>query len=78
MRSTESGSDQDIMMLNMQELHNMAGVDTGDSDFVCDQKIMTWIGRRKYRVIDAEPDNLQSQINGARADGIEILIIKER
>ena len=73
MKFTDTG----IAQYTMTEVIYMAGVYDDDSDFVKDSKITAWIGKRKYRVISSGTATYQQELDQARADAIEILIIKE-
>ena len=53
----------------------MSGIYDTDTDMEKDSKFLTWIGKRKYRVIDLA--RYAQEREWAIDDAIEILIIKE-
>jgi hypothetical protein len=62
--------------LTLDEVRNRAGIYQADSELEADLKLAHWVGRQKYRVISR--DQYQTEAPQAQADGVEILIIKEK
>ena len=69
---------RELVEYTVKEVWNMAGVYDDDNDFVRDSKLMTWIGRRKHRCIQFDVMTYSAELEKAAADGIEVLIIKEK
>jgi len=64
-------------IFTLDQAFNFSGVYNSDSDFEKDCKLMSWIGRRRHRCILFDHDLYESQIASARADGIELVIVKK-
>lgn len=60
------------------EALNHAGVYRSDGDFERDCKLMGWIGKRKHRCIEFDVVSYSADLEQARADGIEVLITKDK
>ena len=67
-----------MIELRLEEALNHAGVYHSDSDFERDCKLFGWIGKRKHRCIDYDAATYTKEVQRAAADGIEVLIIKEK
>ena len=65
-----------MQIYTLSQAKNLAGIHNSDSELEADLKFSAWMGRRQYRVVDA--DDLADQEPKAQADGVEVLIIKEK
>jgi len=65
-----------MLEYTLSQAFNMAGVDATDSDWVRDAKFSTWIGKRKWVLIDHGQDSYRSKVEQAKVDGVDVLIIK--
>jgi hypothetical protein len=74
--SLDSGNT--MIEISLTEALNHAGVYNSDSDFERDCKLIGWIGRRKHRCIEFDATTYSVELARAVADGIEVLIIKEK
>lgn len=72
------GPDRDLLELTVDEVYNRAGIYDSDSEFEKDCKFLDWIGTRKHRCIEFNVASYSAELEKAAADGIEILIIKEK
>jgi len=72
--------DQEREMIEVTEAEafNHAGAYRSDGDFERDLKLNSWIGKRKHRCIEFDPVTYSADLEGARTDGIEVLITKEK
>lgn len=68
---------ENMLIISVATLHNLAGVYLSDSELEQDLKISAWLGRQKYRIIDHDPVNYTQQVDDAARDGMQVLIIKE-
>ena len=67
-----------MIEVSMKEALDHAGVYHSDSDFELDLKLMSWIGKRKHRCIVFDVVTYSAELERAAADGIEVLITKEK
>ena len=72
------GPGRDLLELSVEEAWNQAGAYDSDSDLEKDCKLSAWIGRRKHRCIEFDVASYSAELERAAADGIEVLIIKEK
>lgn len=72
------GNGREMIEISEREVLNHAGVYQSDGDFERDCKLMSWIGNRKHRCIEFDVSSYSAQLERAAADGIEVLIIKEK
>jgi len=56
---------------------NLAGVYDSDSDLERDLKLGSWIGKRSHRCVLRSSAAYSADLERARTDGIEVIIIKE-
>lgn len=64
-----------MQIYRLTEARNLAGIYNSDSDMESDLKFSAWISNRSYRIVDQQDLSAQPK---ALADGIEVLIIKEK
>ncbi len=72
------GQGREMIEVTEAEAFNHAGTYQGDGDFERDCKLMSWIGKRKHRCIEFDVVSYSAQLERAVADGIEVLIIKDK
>ena len=72
------GEGREMIELDLQEARNLAGVYQSDSEFEQDLKLNAWIGKRSHRCLVFDVATYSAQLERAAADGIEVLIIKEK
>jgi hypothetical protein len=72
------GQGKEMIEVTVQEAFNQAGAYAGDGDFERDCKLMSWIGKRKHRCIEFDVVTYSAQLEQAVADGIEVLITKDK
>jgi len=72
------GLGKEMIEVSVQEAFNHSGAYSSDSDFERDCKLMSWIGKRRHRCIEFDVVSYSAQLEKAVADGIEVLIIKEK
>lgn len=70
--------DRELVEYTLQEVFNLAGVDTSDSDLIRDEKVLDWLDGRKCRCLVYDINNYSAELERAVKDGIDILIIKEK
>ena len=78
MKINALGHGKEIIEVSVEEAYNHAGVYKSDNDFERDCKLMSWIGKRKHRCIEFDVVTYSAELERAAADGIEVLIIKEK
>ena len=78
MKINSLGAGREMIELDLAEAFNLAGVYDSDSDFERDCKLGSWIGRRKHRCLVFDIVTYSAELERAAADGIEVLIIKEK
>ena len=78
MKINSLGAGREMIEIDLTEAFNLAGVYESDSDFERDCKLSTWIGKRKHRCIKFDVVTYSAELERAAADGIEVLIIKEK
>jgi hypothetical protein len=78
MKINSLGLGREMVELTVKEAYNMAGIYDDDNDFVQDSKLFTWLDRRKHRCIEFDAMTYSAELEQAAADGIEVLIIKEK
>jgi hypothetical protein len=78
MKINSLGSGKEMIELGLREALYHAGVYDSDSDFERDCKLIGWIGNRKHRCIQFDEVIYSAELERAVADGIEVLIIKEK
>lgn len=76
MKITNLDNGHQFMEISLDQALAMSGVYQDDTDFETDMKLMAWIGRRKHRCIQYDPDRYLADLQQAQQDGIEILIAK--
>jgi hypothetical protein len=69
---------RDLREYRFNEALQAAGTSEHDSVFAQDQALEDWLANKKYRVIEFDVTSYSSQIELAVADGIEVVIIKEK
>jgi hypothetical protein len=69
---------RDLKEYQFNEALSAAGTSERDSVFAQDQALEDWLMDKKYRVIEFDVVSYSSQIELAVADGIEVVIIKEK
>ena len=74
MKITDLAQGDKMVEMSWHEALLAAGTNEDDSGMERDMRFNSWIGNRKYRIIDAE--DYTTQQPKAMADGIEVLIIK--
>jgi hypothetical protein len=72
------GAGREMIEVSEREAFNHAGAYSSDPDFERDCKLMSWIGKRPHRCIEFDVTTYSAQLEQARADGIEVLITKEK
>jgi len=72
------GQGKEMIEVTEREAFNQAGAYTSDGDFERDCKLMSWIGKRRHRCIEFDAATYSAELEQARADGIEVLITKEK
>jgi hypothetical protein len=72
------GQGRELIELTVSEAHNHAGVYRDDSDLVRDLKLYSWLGQRPHRCIIFDASTYSAELERAVADGIEVLITKEK
>lgn len=72
------GQGKEMIEVTEPEAFNHAGAYTSDGDFERDCKLMSWIGKRRHRCIEFDASTYSAELDQARADGIEVLITKEK
>lgn len=78
MKINSLGLGKEMIEVSLAEALNHAGVYLSDGDFERDCKLMSWIGNRKHRCIEFDAVTYSAQLEQAAADGIEVLITKEK
>ena len=74
MKITDVALGHKMVEMSWHEALLAAGTNETDSEMERDMRFNSWIGNRKYRIIDAS--EYETQQPKAAADGIEVLIIK--
>ena len=69
---------KEMIEVTEAEAFNHAGAYHSDGDFERDCKLMGWIGKRKHRCIKFDVTTYSAELEQARADGVEVLITKEK
>ena len=69
---------RDLKEYNFDEALLAAGSSDHDSVFAQDQALEDWLKDKKYRVIEFDVKSYSSQLEIAVAEGIEVVIIKEK
>ena len=72
------GEGKEMVEVTEAEAFNHAGAYRSDGDFERDCKLMSWIGKRKHRCIEFDVVTYSAELEQARADGIEVLITKDK
>jgi len=72
------GQGREMIEVTEAEALNHAGAYRSDGDFERDCKLMSWIGKRKHRCIEFDVVTYSAQLERAVADGIEVLITKDK
>jgi hypothetical protein len=72
------GQGREMIEVTEREALNQAGAYSSDADLERDCKLMGWIGKRKHRCIEFDAVTYSADLEQARADGIEVLITKEK
>ena len=72
------GEGKEMIEVTEAEAFNHAGAYRSDGDFERDCKLMTWIGKRKHRCIEFDVVTYSAKLEQAAADGIEVLITKDK
>ena len=78
MKINSLGNGKEMIEISEREALAHAGVYHSDGDFERDCKLMSWIGKRKHRCIEFDDSSYSANLERAAADGIEVLIIKEK
>lgn len=78
MKINSFGNNKEMIEISLTEALNHAGVYVSDGEFERDLKLNNWIGKRQHRCIEFDATHHSAQLEQAAADGIEILIIKEK
>jgi hypothetical protein len=69
---------REMIEVTEREALNQAGAYSSDLDLERDCKLMGWIGKRPHRCIEFDVTTYSAELEQARADGIEVLITKEK
>ena len=69
---------REMIQVTEAEALNHAGAYRSDGDLERDCKLMSWIGKRKHRCIEFDVVTFSAELERAAADGIEVLITKEK
>jgi hypothetical protein len=72
------GQGKEMIEVTEREAFNQAGAYSSDADLERDCKLMSWIGKRKHRCIEFDVVTYSAQLERAVADGIEVLITKDK
>jgi hypothetical protein len=72
------GQGREMIEVTESEAYNHAGAYRSDGDFERDCKLMSWIGKRKHRCIEFDAATYSANLEQAVADGIEVLITKDK
>jgi hypothetical protein len=78
MKINSLGCNKEMIEVTLTEAQNLAGVYHNDSDFEQDLKLNSWIGKRSHRCIVFDVTTYSAELERAAADGIEVLITKEK
>jgi hypothetical protein len=78
MKVNSLGAGREMVEIDLQEALNLAGVYHSDTEFERDLKLNYWIGKRRHRCIEFDVVSYSADLEHAAADGIEVLIIKEK
>ena len=78
MKINSLGAGREMVEVRLQEALNLAGVYHSDSEFERDLKLNHWIGKRSHRCIVFDVVTYSAELERAAADGIEVLITKEK
>lgn len=72
------GEGKEMIEVSEREACNHAGAYDSDGDFERDCKLMSWIGKRPHRCIESDVVTYSAELARAAADGIEVLITKDK
>jgi hypothetical protein len=72
------GAGREMIEVTVSEALNQAGAYSSDGDLERDCKLMSWIGKRRHRCIEFNVATYSAELEHAVADGIEVLITKEK
>jgi len=78
MKINSLGAGKEMTEVSLTEALNLAGVYNSDNDFERDLKLNSWIGKRKHRCIEFDVVTYSAELERAAADGIEVLITKDK
>jgi len=78
MKINSLGAGKEMTEVSLTEAFNLAGVYNSDNDFERDLKLNSWIGKRKHRCIEFDVVTYSAELERAAADGIEVLITKDK